>query len=200
MSTGAAARRGRGRPRAGEPSGRERILAAASEEFAEQGYDGATTRAIAARAGVDAAAIHHHFGTKSDLFSAVIDIPLRPDRALPDILDGPLEEIGERIVRYVLTSLESPGARRRAITMMRTGLGNRTMTPLMAKFFEREVISKVAARLSGDDVELRATLVGSQVGGMLMVRYVLRVKALADAPGDVVDRGVGAAIQTYLVG
>ena len=66
--------------------------------------------------------------------------------------------------------------------MMRTGLGNRTMTPLMAKFFEREVISKVAARLSGDDVELRATLVGSQVGGMLMVRYVLRVKALADAP------------------
>src|SRR5690625_4542214 len=88
--------RRRGRPRSGEPSARERIVAAAVEEFAEQGYDGATTRGIAARAHVDPASLHHHFGTKADLFAEIIETPMRPDRAVSSILDGPLEEVGER--------------------------------------------------------------------------------------------------------
>lgn len=194
------ARRGRGRPPAGEAPGRERILAAAATEFEEHGYDGATTRAIAARAGVDAAAIHHHFGTKSDLFAAVIDIPIRPDRALPEILDGPIDKVGERIVRYLLTTLEDPAVRRRVVTVLRSGVGNRAMSPLFAMFLEHEVIRRVAERIDGDDVELRAALVGSQVGGLLLTRYVLGLRGVADAPVDEVARRVGAAIQTYLVG
>lgn len=196
----AASRRGRGRPRAGEPSGRDRILAAAAAEFEEHGYDGATTRAIAARAGVDAAAIHHHFGTKSDLFTAVIDIPIRPDRALPEILAGPLDSVGERIVRYLLTALEDPAVRRRVVTVLRTGVGNRAMTPMFATFLEHEIIRRVAERISGDDVALRASLVGSHIGGLLLARYVLRLTGVASAPADAVARRVGAAIQTYLDG
>ena len=142
-------RRGRGRPRAGESDGKSRILAAAEHEFSEHGYDGATTRAIAARAGVDAAAIHNHFGTKSDLFARVIDAPIRPDKALPEILEGPSDEVGERIVRYLLETLDDPAVRRRAVTMLRTGVGNRVMTPMLAGFLEREVISRrAAARLA----------------------------------------------------
>ena len=109
-----APKRRRGRPRAGESDARDRILAAAIEEFGGAGYDGATIRGIAARAGVDSALIHHHFGTKADLFGAVIDAPMRPDLALPEILAGPRDEVGERIVRYVLETWEVPEARRRA--------------------------------------------------------------------------------------
>ena len=97
-----APKRRRGRPRAGESDARDRILAAAIEEFAESGYDGATMRAIAARAGVDSALVHHHFGTKADLFGEAIGAPMRPDLAIPDILAGPREQVGERIVRFVL--------------------------------------------------------------------------------------------------
>lgn len=193
-------RRGRGRPRAGEASGRDRILRAAAAEFEERGYDGATTRAIAARAGVDPAAIHHHFGTKSDLFAAVIDIPIRPDRALPEILAGPLDQVGERAVRYILTELERPVVRRRAVTMLRTAVGNRAMTPLFATFLEHEIIRRIAERISGADIELRAALAASQIGGLLLARYVLRLPGVADAPVDAVARRVGAAVQTYLDG
>ena len=72
-------RRRRGRPRKGESNARERILAAATDEFGERGYDAATTRGIATRAAVDPALLHHHFGTKADLFAASLGAPLRPD-------------------------------------------------------------------------------------------------------------------------
>ncbi len=56
---------------------RRRILAAASAEFAEKGFAGATTRAIADRAEVNEVTLFRHFGNKQDLFTAVLsDVPL----------------------------------------------------------------------------------------------------------------------------
>ncbi|MCA9521465.1 MAG: TetR/AcrR family transcriptional regulator [Myxococcales bacterium] len=52
---------------------RERILRAAGECFAESGFDGASTRQIAERSGVNKALIHYHFKTKEELFFGVFD-------------------------------------------------------------------------------------------------------------------------------
>ena len=52
---------------------RRRILRAASHVFAEQGYARATTRALAAAAGVNEVTLFRHFGNKQNLFAAVID-------------------------------------------------------------------------------------------------------------------------------
>ena len=49
------------------------ILAAAEVVFAEAGYGGATTAAIAARAGVAKANLHYYFATKEALYRAVIE-------------------------------------------------------------------------------------------------------------------------------
>jgi AcrR family transcriptional regulator len=51
----------------------ERILVAALEAFAEKGFDGATTREIAARAGVNLGLLQYHFGGKSKLWRAAVD-------------------------------------------------------------------------------------------------------------------------------
>jgi len=53
-------------------STRERILEAASTEFAERGFAGATTRGIATRAGVNEVTLFRHFGNKQELFAAVL--------------------------------------------------------------------------------------------------------------------------------
>jgi AcrR family transcriptional regulator len=52
---------------------RQRILEAAAQVFAEQGYARATTRALAAAAGVNEVTLFRRFGSKQNLFAAVID-------------------------------------------------------------------------------------------------------------------------------
>lgn len=191
-------RRRRGRPRKGESNAREQILAAAIEEFGEHGYDGTTTRAIAARAGVDPALLHHHFGTKADLFAESIQAPLKPDVAVREILSGPRERTGERLVAFVLGVWETPALGAKARVLIRTGLGSTHATPLMTRFLRRELLDKVAASLDRPDAGLRADLVASQVAGLLVGRYVLQLPDLAAAPvQDLVVR-VGATVQRYL--
>lgn len=51
---------------------RTRILEAAGEQFAAAGFAETTSKAIAARAGVDLASINYHFGSRSGLYEAVL--------------------------------------------------------------------------------------------------------------------------------
>ncbi|WP_164232745.1 TetR family transcriptional regulator [Microbacterium hydrocarbonoxydans] len=192
-----AAPRRRGRPRGGSDS-RERIIGAAVDEFGEHGYDGSTIRSIAARAGVDSALVHHYFGTKADLFAEAVGIPLRPDIDVPGILDGPRDQVGERLVRYVLEAFEQPDVRRRGVMLMRTAIGSRLTTPLLAGFLSRELIGRIAKRLGVEDAELRATLVASQIAGMLLTRYVLKLGPIAAAPVDELVARIAPTVQRYL--
>jgi len=52
---------------------RDRILAAGLEVFADEGFVGTTTRAVAARAGVNLGLIQYYFGSKDALWRAVVD-------------------------------------------------------------------------------------------------------------------------------
>ena len=62
-----------GRPRRDDALGdtRERVLEAATKAFAERGYDAVTMRDIAADVGVNVATVHHHAGSKGELYDAV---------------------------------------------------------------------------------------------------------------------------------
>ena len=65
----------RGR-RGASPAGqgtRERILAAALEIFSQAGFDGTTTRDLAARAGVNLGLIKYYFDSKEKLWRAAVD-------------------------------------------------------------------------------------------------------------------------------
>lgn len=82
---GVAARRRVGRPRGGDPvETRRAILRAAEECFAASGFAGATTRQVAAEAGVNVATLHYHFGSKANLYRAVRDAAFRAEVPLPE--------------------------------------------------------------------------------------------------------------------
>lgn len=75
--------------------GAERILAAAELLFAELGFDGVSMHAVAARAGVSKANVFHHFGTKNDLYLAVLRAACADSREQLEqmvISTGPLTE------------------------------------------------------------------------------------------------------------
>ncbi len=48
------------------------LVIAGGELFAEYGMEGASTRAIAEKAGVNCAAINYHFGTKENLYAEAL--------------------------------------------------------------------------------------------------------------------------------
>ncbi|OWQ83356.1 TetR family transcriptional regulator [Roseateles aquatilis] len=65
--------RRRGRPSADCAQGADNLLRTARRTFALRGYEAASVREIARAAGVDAALIAHHFGSKEALWLAVVD-------------------------------------------------------------------------------------------------------------------------------
>jgi len=59
--------------RPSDPSARERIIEVATRLFAERGYAGTTTRAIAREVGANVATVRYHVGGKFDLFRSVLE-------------------------------------------------------------------------------------------------------------------------------
>lgn len=193
--------RGRGRPHASRGAQKKSdIVRAASEEFAERGYDAASLRAIAHRAGVDPALVHYYFDDKADLFTAQLQAPFRPDKLIAEVLAGPREDFGKNAVSYVLTALNDPAAQRRASSLLRNIVGNRVVGGIVKEFLIREVFLKIARELGTQDAELRAALAASQILGLMVTRYVLRVEPVASAPIAELVARVGPVIQWHLVG
>src|SRR4051812_50016669 len=85
--------------RAGESTSREAILDAARRLFAEQGYEGASLRAIGAEAGVDAALVVHFFGTKANLLTASVRWPFDPEAELERVLAAGRSHAGDALAR-----------------------------------------------------------------------------------------------------
>lgn len=196
--------RRRGRPRAAsrtaETSGRAKIVKAAAAEFAEHGYDTTSLRAIARRADVDPALVHHYFSDKAELFAEVMATPFRPDKLLKGVLAGPAEDIGTNIVRFLLEQLDSPKAQSRVVVLLRAALGTGPARRMFKEFLVREVFLRLAQAADGEDAELRATLAASQIVGLMVVRFVLKAEPLASAPIDEIVRRVGPVIQWHLTG
>lgn len=102
------AKSGRTGRRPGNADTRLAILDAARVRFAGTGFDKTSIRAIAADADVDPALVHHYFGNKQQLFAAAVDFPVDPDTTLLAVDAAPLDELGQTIVRAVVTVWDSP--------------------------------------------------------------------------------------------
>jgi len=188
-------RRGR---RPGGADTRAALLAAAREVFAEQGYAGATVRAIAGRAGVDAAMVNHWFGGKQGLFSAVMELPgtVRLPTVLDTILGGELDGLAERIVRTFVTLWDDNDGQFAAL--IRSVSSQEMTATVLRDFLTNEVLGRVVTRIGADRPELRASLCASQMVGLGMARYVVKLGPLATADVDTVVRAVAPTLTRYL--
>ena len=190
--------------RPGRPPGpsdtRAAILAAASRRFAEVGYDRASLRAIATDAGVDQKLIAHYFGSKQQLFVTAIGLPIDPGAILPAVLAGNREGLPERLAAALVTVLEQPEVHERLTGIVRGAASSPEMARMMREFLTRAVFEPIAASLDVEQPLLRATLVGSQVVGLLMARYVVAVEPLASLPPQALAAAVAPTLERYLVG
>ena len=70
----------------------------------------------------------------------------------------------------------------------------------MRQFVSRVLVARVVASVAPDRPELRAALVGSQLVGLGMIRYVVRLEPLASADHATVVAAVAPTVQRYLTG
>lgn len=190
--------RRRGRRPAGEDT-RSQLLAAARAEFTERGFDGATVRAIGERAGVDAAMVNHWFGSKDALFVAAMQIPLDPDELVPRLLAAPTDQLAQRVVRTFLTVWDADEGGP-MVALMRSVSSHESAARMLREFITRLVLGRVVREVAPDRAELRAALAASQVAGLGMVRYVIRLEPLASADHDTVVAAIAPTLQRYLTG
>ncbi|HSJ49801.1 MAG TPA: TetR family transcriptional regulator [Actinomycetota bacterium] len=194
----AAGRTGR---RVGESRTREAILDAARARFADRGYDGATIRGIASDAGVDPALVHHYFGTKERLFAAVMQLPVAPGEIAAELLLGPdLDDIGDRLVRTLFRFWESREFQEAVVGLIRSAVSNEQAARMLREFVHDAIITRIAERLGTPDAELRASLVASQVIGLAIARYIVRVEPIASASVDDLVPAIAPTLQRYLTG
>ncbi len=190
-------RRGR---RPGGADTKTALLDAAREVFAQQGYDGATVRVIATRAGVDAAMVNHWFGSKEGLFvQAVLKLPFEPGELIDRLVDGPADTLGERIVRTFVTIWDATGGGH-FTALIRSVSSQEQAAHLLNDFFVKQVFSRIAGSVSDDRPLFRGSLVGSQVVGMGIARYVVKFEPMATADVDTLVAAVAPNIQRYLTG
>ena len=187
--------------RPGNQDTRASILDAARDVFAERGFDKASIRAIATAAEVDPALVHHYFGTKEKLFLETMHMPLNPAELVPQALAGPRDQAGERLVRMFLSVWDSP-AGTAAVALLRSAMSNEWTARLMREFVVTQVLRRAIAELGLDDgdADLRAALAATQLGGLAVVRYILKVEPVASADPERLVRAIAPNLQRYLTG
>lgn len=191
-------------PRTGRPAGksraREQILAAARAAFAESGYDAATIRDVARRAGVDPALVHHYFGAKQQLFVAAVELPVDPTELIARIFEGDVESLGDRIAHTFLGVWDGSGGGSPMVALIRSATSNDQAAAMFREFITANLLGALADRLDAADSRLRATLAASQLIGVALLRYVIRLEPLASAPADEVAALIAPTLQRYLTG
>jgi AcrR family transcriptional regulator len=194
--------RRRGRPsrtaRATGPDARTRILRTARTEFAERGYDKTSIRGIAKAADVDAALVHHYFGTKDEVFAAAVEVSFEPALALPAILEGPEQGLGERLARYFIGVWENPVSRAPMLAILRSALTHEAAAKVLRGFVLRRLLERIAAELDVPDPAFRAELAASHMIGIAILRYVIQTEPLASAEPETIIAMVAPTLQRYL--
>jgi TetR/AcrR family transcriptional regulator, mexJK operon transcriptional repressor len=192
------------------PSGgkAESILAAAKRTFLASGFGAVSMDAIAREAGASKATVYAHFGSKEELFGAVIEreceqyfTRFSAGELDPRDVRASLTVLGRRFLELILSS--------DAIALHRIILGEVTRFPMLGEVFwragpERERVqietflrgAAAAGALSLPDPRLAAEQFVSLVRGDVQLRQLLRLEA---EPSDRdIEIAVGGAVETFL--
>ena len=186
--------------RPGPTSTRASILAAATECFAAHGFDATSMRQVAAVAGVDSALVRRFFGSKEQLFTEVATALIVPERALAAVATGAPEAAGETLVRYFLSLLGDVSQPGPFFGLIRSAVASEHAAGLLRRLLAEQVLGELAASFRSETAELGAALAASQLVGLAVARYAVRLDALTAVDTEDLIPWVAPVIQSYLTG
>lgn len=210
MTTISTSAREPGRP-TGHSNQRQAIADSATKLFADKGYERATIRAIASDARVDPALIRHYFGSKSELFAAVMSPPVNTRIVFREVAQGPRSEVGARLAAFVVALLEGESTRHFMLGTLRAASSGPEAAGMLRSVLRDQLIEPMAEYLASktdgeqdlranDERDLRANMVVSQIIGVAMARYVVGIEPLASATTPQLAEILTPVLQYYLDG
>lgn len=173
---------------------RNAILAAARRRFADDGYERATIRAIAADADIDPSMVIRYYGSKDGLFAAAVDVALH----LPSLDDLPPEQRGEILVRHFLGLWEGGRPNDVLAVLLRSAVTNEAAAERMRAIFATQVGALIGPAM--DDGATRAALVASQLLGVALCRYILRLPPIVALDTEALVSALTPTVQHHLTG
>jgi AcrR family transcriptional regulator len=175
------------------------VLDAARARFASDGFAATTIRLVAADAQVDVSQVMQFFGSKDELFAAVIAVPASALRRFNALYEGLDEHLGERVVRAFLTAWEGvPEESQPLMATLRSAMVNDQARDQLRDFIQARLQAGTSERL-GADAALRAGLATSLLMGLVVCRRVIGVPVLVAAEPEELITLVAPAIQQILV-
>ncbi len=175
----------------------QRILIGAEAEFAEKGFDGAGMKALATRAGVSQSLLHYHFGSKDQLYSAVIRERSKQindqRRALLEQVDLGAEKALDRVFEALFLPALGPAGGGRAYARIFAGLivGNARDQALVRECYDptaQKFLDAIEATLEGADRAIAAQVyqfaLGVLASGASRDGRVRRLAGMEDAQKD----------------
>jgi len=167
------------------------ILAAARERFGTAGFQGATIRAIAADARIDPAMVMRYYGSKDKLFAAAAEFDLQ----FPDFATTDRTQVGRSLVRHFLDRWEGDEA---LVILLRSSATNAEAAQRMQEIFVSQLQPLVASVAPAEESGMRAGLIASQILGMALCRFVLRLPPVVEMSRHEIVEWLGPTIQRYL--
>lgn len=170
---------------------RGRILEAARQRFAADGYERATIRAIAADAGIDPSLVMRYFGSKQGLFVAAVEIDLR----LPDVSALPSAEVGEALVDHFVRRWEEDDI---LLALLRTAATNPSAAERMRSIWSAQPVPTLSALGGSSAGATPIALINALFLGFVYSRFVLELPPLVNMSRPEVVRWLGPVVQRYL--
>jgi AcrR family transcriptional regulator len=174
------------------------VLRGARGAFAEHGFDGATVRDIAARAGVDPALVIQFFTNKEGVFAAAMELPFDAAAVVSAALQGDPAQLGARLVRSFVALWDDPEVGARTVALLRSASTHARAARALRELIDTRILAPIAAALHSPDATLRANLVSSQMVGLGFARYVLGLEPLASASPVEIEAYLAPTVQRYL--
>ena len=186
--------------RPGPSSTRAEITAAAARRFAAAGYDATSLRQVAADASVDPALVRRFFGDKEQLFTAVASALIDPERAVAAVAGGPPEAAGERLLRYFLSLLGDVSRPGPLLGVIRSAVTSEHAAGLLRRLLAEQVLREIAVSFPSGRPEFGAALAASQLVGLAVARYAVRLPPLTAADTEELISAIAPVLQYYLTG
>jgi AcrR family transcriptional regulator len=173
-------------------STRDNILLAARRLFGEQGYERTTIRAIAEAADIHSSMVMRYYGSKEGLFAAASSF----DVQLPDLSKIPRQDVGTTLVRHFLKRWQTQTEELPAL--LRVAVTHEQARIRLIEIFRVQIVPAITKVCGKERAAVCSALMATQMLGLALTRYVLRLPPVVHLPEHVVVECVGATLQSYL--